>query len=676
MISKCKFCGKEFNNISHNRVLCYDNHYIKCIECNKDILLNSRKLREFNTKGYLCCSKQCGDKYSSKLKILKRDKDLDLDLLQYYVESTAVSFIDIAKIFNTSIDYILDRVKRYDLVRPTYLTEESKKSKGKKISASLKNIYSNQELKVEIENKKRNTYFNKTGYHHNFQNPECIAQSKQTRYIKYNKYQSPKFDEYMQNRTKEEMSKIGKKASQTTFERYGYRGKIVKYMENETEEQKLKRIASSKETWKNKSIEEKQQIANKVKITKSIKYNDPHYNNLEKRKKTNLERYNVENPFQSKELMKNAYNKKYGVDYPSQIHLSDRTLNIIANEQNYRDYIQSLSVESRNVSFVTSDLGISYSHFYVLRHSYNCEDLIKLNNISNIENDIIQLLKHLNIEYKVHNHDIISPLELDFYIPCKNLALECNGTFWHSTAIRENKNYHYNKSKLCEEKGIRLIHIWEYEWYNERQRPILENIIKNALGINEHKLYARKLDIEVRSSNIMKEFFEKNHIQGFRGGKFAICLIDKSQGEFDILGNYRLNTGKVYMAYMMGKAFFGKGKYEWEVIRGATELGYTIIGGASKIFNYFIKNYNPKNCVYYIDYNYFNGNSLKNLPKMEFIKTQPSFKDYFKNQHTVKNRNPMHYKEIVEGYKDGSILQIWNAGTKVYVWNNTKDIEN
>lgn len=134
-----------------------------------------------------------------------------------------------------------------------------------------------------------------------------------------------------------------------------------------------------------------------------------------------------------------------------------------------------------------------------------------------------------------------------------------------------------------------------------------------------------------------------------------------------MFGKYIPNTGKVYMSYMMGKAFFGKGKYEWEVIRGATELGYTIVGGASKIWKYFMKTYNPQSIVYYIDYNYFNGNSLPYLG-LTFVKTQPSFKNYFKATGEVKNRDPMHHKDIIKGYEDGSILQIWNAGTKVYVW--------
>lgn len=243
--------------------------------------------------------------------------------------------------------------------------------------------------------------------------------------------------------------------------------------------------------------------------------------------------------------------------------------------------------------------------------------------------------------------------ELDIYIPDKKVGIEYNGNYWHSLKNRE-KNYHYNKSKHFEEKGIRVIHIWEYEWDNPRQRPILENIIKNALGLNDKTIYARKCKIEVRPSASMKDFFQKNNIQGFRGGKFAICLVYENE---------------VVMAYMMGHCFFGKGKYEWEVIRGATKLGYNVVGGASKIWNYFLAEYNPTNCVYYIDYNYFNGNSLPYLG-LKYIKSQAGFKNWWVKTNEVKNREPLRHKEIMRLQALGEVIPIYNAGTKVYVWEN------
>ena len=271
----------------------------------------------------------------------------------------------------------------------------------------------------------------------------------------------------------------------------------------------------------------------------------------------------------------------------------------------------------------------------------------------------IELQEYIKTIYKgqiiINTKKIITPYELDIYIPEKQLAIEFNGNYYHTTNNID-KKAHYNKSKLCEERGIRLIHIFEYEWDDERQRPILENIIKSALGINK-TIYARKLNIIVKESKEMKEFFNKNNIQGFRGGKFAICLIDKI-------------TKEVYMSYLFGDAFFGKGKYEYEVIRGATKLGYNVVGGASKIWKYFIKTYKPESCVYYIDYNYFNGNSLKNLADMKYIKTQFSFKNYFVNNGKVKNRDPMHHKEIKQLQEQGLVYPIYNAGTRVYVWEN------
>ena len=270
---------------------------------------------------------------------------------------------------------------------------------------------------------------------------------------------------------------------------------------------------------------------------------------------------------------------------------------------------------------------------------------------SNKEKELLSFVQSI-YKGEILSNDRHLGFELDIYLPEKKVALEFNGNYWHSLAQKD-KKYHYNKSRRCEDNGIRLIHIFEYEWDNPRQRPILENIIKNALGINQEKIYARNCSIEVRESKKMRQFFDNNNIQGFRGGKFAICLVYKEE---------------VVMAYMMGSCYLGgKGKYEWEVIRGATKLGINVIGGASKIWSYFLKTYNPNNCVYYIDYNYFNGSSLPYLG-LKYVGCRESFKNYWQNLKTVKNREPQRNKEIQELYKTGEVIPIYNAGTKTYVY--------
>lgn len=331
-------------------------------------------------------------------------------------------------------------------------------------------------------------------------------------------------------------------------------------------------------------------------------------NKQKKLEQTNLAKYGVKNVFQSNEIKRKIMGtnlEKYGVTIA------------IKNEAVKRKAVENKVVWVTPISKPEIELRNVISSFY--------------------DGEITRY------------HD--GKYELDIYCPERKVGIEYNGNYWHSIKNKD-KNYHYDKSKYFDEKGIRVIHIFEYEWNNERQRPILINIIQSALGINQEKIYARKCKIEVRKSAEMKDFFNKNNIQGFRGGKFAICLVYNDE---------------VVMSYIMGSCFFGKGKYQWEVIRGATKLGVTVVGGASKIWNYFLREYQPDNCVYYIDYNYFNGSSLPYLG-LQYLKSQVGFKNWWVNDNVVKNREPLRHKKIIEAYKSGECIPIYNAGTKVYVY--------
>lgn len=87
-------------------------------------------------------------------------------------------------------------------------------------------------------------------------------------------------------------------------------------------------------------------------------------------------------------------------------------------------------------------------------------DFVKNFSSGEIKNNTFSIIK---------NSTTNSKLELDIFIPDLNIAFEFNGTYWHSTEFKpENKYKHLNKTKLCEEKGIKLFHIWESNWLENR----------------------------------------------------------------------------------------------------------------------------------------------------------------------------------------------------------------
>ena len=85
------------------------------------------------------------------------------------------------------------------------------------------------------------------------------------------------------------------------------------------------------------------------------------------------------------------------------------------------------------------------------------------------------------IQDKVIYNDrkILNGLELDIYYPDLNIGIEYQGNYWHSLpeAIKRDKR----KRKLCEEKGINLIEVWDNDFLKD-QDSIIKDLIKNIRG--------------------------------------------------------------------------------------------------------------------------------------------------------------------------------------------------
>ena len=168
---------------------------------------------------------------------------------------------------------------------------------------------------------------------------------------------------------------------------------------------------------------------------------------------------------------------------------------------------------------------------------------------------------------------VLGNLELDIYIPKLKIAIEYNGLRWHSEEFNKDKNYHLNKLIKCNEKGIRLIQIFEDEWI-EKQEIVLKKI-KHILGFNDgEKIYARKCEVKEIDKHLAYEFLDKNHIQGSVDSSVAFGCFYESK----------------LVSVML---FTQESKDNWNLTRFATDNDIRCIGAAGKLFKAFLTVYNP-----------------------------------------------------------------------------------
>ena len=109
---------------------------------------------------------------------------------------------------------------------------------------------------------------------------------------------------------------------------------------------------------------------------------------------------------------------------------------------------------------------------------------------------------------KLCNTNLLKKLngkELDVLIRDKNLAIEYCGLYWHSNFGGKDKNYHYEKYKLCKDRGIRLITLYEDEW--NLKKELVKCKLLHILGKTEKaKIYARNCKIVSLQPNIASDF--------------------------------------------------------------------------------------------------------------------------------------------------------------------------
>lgn len=210
--------------------------------------------------------------------------------------------------------------------------------------------------------------------------------------------------------------------------------------------------------------------------------------------------------------------------------------------------------------------------------------------VSKGEQEIADFVKTLVHNVITNTKSVISPLELDIYIPEKKVAIEFNGVYWHSTAKRPN-DYHVKKFIMCREQGIHLIQIFEDEWHS---RPdVIKQRLKNILGVSD-KFYARQTTVKHLTASEYRTFTESTHLRGYAAATHKLGLF----------------VNDTLVAVMS----FSKSRYtsdQYELVRYCSSG--TVVGGASKLLAHFVRENNPTNIVTYADRCWSNGNLYRTI---------------------------------------------------------------
>jgi len=406
-------------------------------------------------------------------------------------------------------------------------------------------------------------------------------------------------------------------------------------------------VLKQKKSKKDKYGDENYNNKNKMLSTKLSKYGNIGYNNIEKYKQTCIDLYGVDN-YSKSEDFKNNLKLKIREKY------NDLEICDISND------FTSLTI---NCGECKSDYEITQNLLRERKkHNYtictNCNP-IGMSSSSSYGDELCDILLNWGIKLERHFKPFSGKKEIDIFLPDYNLGIEINGLYWHNELF-VNKTYHLDKTLLCKNIGMGLIHIFEDEWLWKKN--IVLSILKNKLNLIDTKIFARKCNVVELSPTEVKQFLEKNHIQGNVNTTFKIGL---KYGD-DIVSV--MTFGK--------RKGIGNGE-EWELIRFCNELNINVVGGASKLFKYFIKKYMPITIKSYSDNRWFDGKLYDNLGFNYIHDSNPNYW-YVKNDLRYHRLNFKKNTLIKGGFDrdktekqimmERNIYRIYDCGNKLWVY--------
>lgn len=428
-------------------------------------------------------------------------------------------------------------------------------------------------------------------------------------------------------KTINERSEINKRSAETYMSKFG----VAHHMQ--ARDQKLKLVATNQERYGVDRPLQNTSILAAMKNTISNRTADDVNNSTEKRKLTLLSRF--------------------GVDAASKINLSQTTLDILADGSAFNKFV---SGKTRSESI--DALKISPSALYKHAIKYNASDLFAKSANSKFETEVVDFVKSHGITVIQNTKLIIPPKEIDIYLPELNLAIECNGLYWHSeVSANRDKNYHYNKFEQCRKAGITLITIFDDEWQNNKEK-IKKRLLHQMHKSDSLQIFARKCTVKECTAKEVKDFVDENHLQGSVAASINLALV------YDT---------KIVAVMTFSHSRFTK-KFHYEILRFCTSCH--VPGAASKLFAFFKNKYQPASVVSYSDNRWGSG---KLYTVMGLVKTNETVGYFYTDYRQRFNRIKFQKHKLVKAGADENLTEweimkqygydrVWDCGQTQWAW--------
>lgn len=442
----------------------------------------------------------------------------------------------------------------------------------------------------------------------------------------------------------------------------------------------------------------------------------------EKTISTNHEKYGVDNVFKVEEFKKKqreSTKSHYGVEYSMQSpELRERARQ--TNIQKYGavsyvqsdEYLSTLVTDGSKISeyrkfcenergyilenwpdnlpslqSISCAIGISCDSVGERAIQHGFTDLITYNR-SRMEDEVVSLILTTlpDIEIVRNTKSIIPPFEIDIYIPSLSFGIECNPTCTHNSSQSDpwggnpkSPSYHKNKSELAEREGITLFHIFGYEWIYKRD--VISSMIRARLNQINNRIFARNCKINEELTGIeTKAFLDRNHRQGNAYSQIRVGLRDNNNQLVSV------------MTFSKTRSTIGQKTNEdadtFELVRFCNALDTSVIGGASKLFKHFLREYKPSKVVSFSDRAHTSGKLYEVLGFQKISISDPGYvwvnqKDetYFTRVKCQKRNLPNLFEDVTEEdiriktekqiMIEHGYVQVFDSGVIRWEWTNS-----